>query len=489
MAESAVTSQSIQPRSGLERGVDKVWRFFTSVRNAIYEISFLTLLVLIGTLRGSSVPRSLANHVPFLEGFVERWYAWDVFRSWVFGGTLAVLAVAIIICTLNRVPQIWATFAHPRIDTTMGFINGADTAATYELAAAPDDVLSNLQETLAKRRYRFLTKQMDTATHIYADKNRFGKFGTFPFHLGLILLLVGGIVASSFGFREEEFVVAEGQRENVGHGTGISLELHKVTDTWSELGIPVKYESIVTVYKDGEPVKDGSIRVNHPLSYGPSTFYQASFGFTAIFTVRDANGDIVYSGPVPLGIKTSVANPDAPAGEFEVPIEGLRFVVIAPDSNSFNRPELDNLGLIPGQMWVKFSGDSTGIVLQQGQPAAIGAYTITFDREGNFALLQVGYNPGIPIFIIAAFFMVGGLMVTFYMPHRRIRAILSPSETGSTLAMAPLAKRDYSGKREFFGILTRLNEMWEAEPAVRAPKNSGDYEYLHKNTTAEENSQ
>lgn len=489
MAETAISPDSSQRRSGLERGVDKVWRFFTSVRNAIYEISFLTLLVLIGTLRGSSVPRQLADALPFTEGLVDRWYAWDVFRSGLFAATLAVIAIAIIICTLNRVPQIWLTIAHPKITTSMGFINGAETAATYQLETSADTAFNQLQETLTKRRYRVLTEKVGEATHVYADKNRFANFGTFPFHLGLILLLVGGIVASTFGFREQEFIVAENTRENVGHGTGLSVELHKVTDVWSELGTPIKYESIVTIYQDGKPVKDGSIRVNHPLTYGSATFYQSSLGYTAEFTVRNASGDIVFSGPIELGTYTARSNPDAPAGFIDLAMDGIRLSVISRDKDDANQPELDTLRLSPGQIWVGMPGDTTGVVLEQGQPAKVGDYTVTFEREGNFSVLQVGYNPGIPIFIIAAFFMVGGLMVTFYFPHRRIRAILTPGESGTTLAMAPLAKRDYSGKREFFGILGRLNDVWSTKPTVRAPKNATDYEYLYINAPSSEESQ
>jgi cytochrome c biogenesis protein ResB len=96
----------------------------------------------------------------------------------------------------------------------------------------------------------------------------------------------------------------------------------------------------------------------------------------------------------------------------------------------------------------------------------------------------VGYNPGIPIFIIAALFMLGGLMVTFYFPHRRIRAILRPTGSGSELALAPLAKRDYSGKREFYDILSKLNESTATTPTVRAPRNKGDFEYLYKHSHA-----
>src|SRR5699024_64578 len=52
MADITAQPNRNQSRSTLEIVVDRIWRFFCSVRAAIWEIAFLTLLVLIGTLRG-----------------------------------------------------------------------------------------------------------------------------------------------------------------------------------------------------------------------------------------------------------------------------------------------------------------------------------------------------------------------------------------------------------------------------------------------------
>ncbi len=488
MADTAINRPQTERRSPIERGVDKVWRFFTSVRNAIYEIAFLTLLVLLGTLRGSDAPQWFADRIPLLQPVADWIYGFDVFRSPIFAITLAVIAVAIIICTLNRVPQIWAAFAHPKVTTTRGFLKGADTEATYSLAAPIEETVGNLRGVLEKNRWRVLTEQKDDETHIYADKNRYSGFGTFPFHIGLILLLVGGIVASSIGFRDDEFVISEGTRQNVGHGTGLSVELIRVEDVYSPAGTAIDYASHINIYENGNLVENGVVRVNDPVTYGPATVYQGSFGWSAVFTVRDTNGNIVFSGPSELGLYTARDNPDAPAGFIDIPVEGVRMSVIGPDSNPPNLPELDTLNMVAGEMWIGLPGDTEGQVITQGQPAQVGNYTVTFEREAKYSILQVGYNPGIPIFIIAAAFLVGGLMVTFYFPHRRIRGILRKTDDGSEISMAPLAKRDYAGKREFYSILSKLNGVLDSTPEVRAPKNQGDYEYLYNHARSEEES-
>jgi hypothetical protein len=64
-------------------------------------------------------------------------------------------------------------------------------------------------------------------------------------------------------------------------------------------------------------------------------------------------------------------------------------------------------------------------------------------------VLQVARNPGIPLFIAASVLLVGGLAITFYFPHRRVRGIVSPTADGSVARLAPIARRDWSAKRVF----------------------------------------
>src|SRR5688500_11572833 len=106
MTEFTAALSEPRRRGPLEIAIDRVWRFFCSVRAAVYEVAVLALLVLIGTLRGSEVPQWIADLIPGMQGFVDRWYAWDVFKSLPFAFMLGLLAVAIAICTINRVPGI-----------------------------------------------------------------------------------------------------------------------------------------------------------------------------------------------------------------------------------------------------------------------------------------------------------------------------------------------------------------------------------------------
>jgi cytochrome c biogenesis protein len=470
-------------RSPIEIGVDRIWRFFCSVRAAVAEITFLAILVLIGTLRGSDVPQWMANALPALQPLVDRWYDFDVFTSAIFAVTLAVIAVAIAICTINRAPGIWQTISTPRIRTSPGYIRNAEVNAVYSTAQPADQLQGSIEHVLRQKRYRFITEQVGDQIHFYADKNRWSRLGTYPFHLALILLLVGGIVTSMYGFRDVEFSVAEGQTRQVGHGTDLSVELVRFTDTYIATGDAQQYRSDVVIYDGGERVKSGEITVNNPISAGVATFYQASFGISADMVVRDANGVELYNQPLEMGFFNLRVNPDAPAGLIRLPAQNKQVVVVAPDTNRANRPDLDDLGLENGQVWVQVTpidgpmNDETidRAVLDQGVPAEIGGLNIAFERESRFTVLQVAYNPGIPIFIIASVMLVGGLAVTFYFPLRRIRGIIQESAEGGTLMMTPLAKRDWGGKREFFALVESADQRLGVKGDITRPDDEGHW--------------
>jgi cytochrome c biogenesis protein len=411
------------------------------------------------------VPRWIADLFPFTEGLVERWYAWDVFHSFIFMVMLAILAVSTFIGgMLNRLPGMWKSIRNPTIRTSHGFLNGASPAAHISAEQSPDSLLESVRGALKAKKYRVFSEQIGNETHVYADKNAYGQFGTYPFHLAIIVVILGGIVAAQWGFREMEFVIPEGSVREVGHGTGLSVGLTQFTDSYTQEGAPAEYRSDLVIYENGEEVKRGSITVNNPISYDNATFYQSSFGQAVQVRVRDANGNVIFDDSLPL-LFQSALNPDAPAARVDLLPLNATLVVIAPDENIANAPELDTLGVRSGEMFIQLRPANLpagtmppSAIVTQGNSVTLEGATIEFVREKRFTLLQVGYNPGIPIFIAGGLMLVVGLALVFYFPFRRIRAIISPTPTGAIAHMVPLAKRDWAGQRDFELLIEQMRD-------------------------------
>jgi cytochrome c biogenesis protein len=466
-----MTHASVQPRVAKSRAlpemvVDRVWRFFCSVRAAIAEIAILALLVLAGTLRGSSVPRVIADTFPVTTPLVDRWYAWDVFRSLPFAGILTLLAVAIAVCTINRAPGIWQAIAHPSVTTTHGFLRNAETSARFTAQVPADALADQLATALRTSRYRTLTEERSGEIHLYADRWRFSRLATFPFHLALIMILAGGIVGATWGFRENEFYIPEGSVRELGHGTGLDVRLDDFSEVYREDGTALIYRSDVTLMRNGEAIQSGSTTVNNPLTFGDVVFYQSGFGQAVALKVEDSAGQVLFDDALPLGPFQSRLMDLLPAG--------VALSVVAPDENPANAPELDTLRLRPGEMFFMIrplGADSPitvpiGATVRQGDSIRLGDFSLTFVRERRFSVLQVARNPGIPLIVAASVLLVGGLAITFYFPHRRVRGIVSTTPDGSVARLAPIARRDWSAKRVFEQLAADVGRRVGIDPEL-----------------------
>jgi cytochrome c biogenesis protein ResB len=193
--------------------------------------------------------------------------------------------------------------------------------------------------------------------------------------------------------------------------------------------------------------------------------------------VTDSQGHELFNDAIPLGLYTAANNPDAPAGILDLPMANAEIRVIAPDNNP-SPTKTDTLNVASGEMFVQVRDKNVltsgaampSAIVGQGETANLGGLNVTFVRERQFSLYQVASNPGIPIFWTAAFLLVGGLVVVFYFPHRRVRGIVTSNpESGTSIALfAPLAKRDWSGKRAFELLVEEFNASLGVKAHVRS---------------------
>src|SRR5215212_7486904 len=484
MTQASVQQRATQPRALPEIVVDRVWRFFCSVRAAVVEIAILAVLVLAGTLRGSSVPQSIADILPITAPVIDRWYAWDVFRSLPFAGILTILAVAIAVCTINRAPGIWQAIAHPSVSTTHGFLRNAETSAVFATPIAPHAFASQLESALRSRHYRVLSEERNGEIHLFADRWRFSRLATFPFHLALIMILAGGIVGATWGFRENEFYIPEGSVRELGYGTGLDVRLDDFSEVYREDGTALTYRSDVTLMRDGEPIQSGSMTVNNPLTFGDIVFYQSGFGQAVALKVENSAGQVLFDDALPLGPFQSKLNPDAPAARIDLLPAGVALSVVAPDEDPANAPQLDTLQLRSGEMFFMIRplgaespiAQPIGATVGQGESITLGDLSLTFVRERRFSVVDISRKKSIPLFIAASVLLVGGLAITFYFPHRRVRGIVSATQDGSVARLAPIARRDWSAKRVFERLVDDVGhridvvpEMHVNEPVGSAP--------------------
>lgn len=448
---------------------ERLWHFFISMRTGLVLILLLAGLALIGTLLVQA-PAGLSSdpqaYAVWLESLRPKYGGWtnvfdtlglfSIFSSVWFKGLVVLLTTSILACSVNRAPHLWKQAVHPRTDMSESFFEHAPLSATIDVPVATAAATDELRGALRSRRFRTIVHE-DAETgeiHLYADKNRWGPFGTVFAHLSLVFILVGAMVGGALGFKNPEFAVPVGSKVDVGYGTGLTVEAKSFSDSYYANGSPSDYASALVLYKDGQPVVDQTIRVNQPLRYGDVTFYQSFFGAAAAMKVADASGATVFQQGVPL--LWSSNDGTRRVGQIVLPDQGLTAYVYGAASGQVD-PDIR-----AGQMKVEVyqsgseSAPIASQIVTQGQPATLAGLQFTFERERQFTGLIVARDPGALLIWFGTALLVGGIALVFFFPNRRTWALIRPESGGSVVQVGAVVRHDVTFQSEFKTLIAEV---------------------------------
>jgi cytochrome c biogenesis protein len=383
---------------------------------------------------------------------LERLQLFQVFSSIWFSVGLVILIISIVACTIDRTPRLWRAGADIRVVQPEPFYDPSlpDRAALAGVDAAV--------VTRTMRRHRFVVRQEageDGATYLYGDRHRWTKMATLLTHTGLVLFLVAAAVTSRLG-DEQGLVVANGDSLTVQPiGTpGLLLVRNLGFEAPGlDTGNPTDFNTHLAVYQDGHQIADKVIRVNDPLAVDGYVFHQNGYGPAPDIAIRDAQGRPLWTGPVPM--TDSAAG--FPFTEIAVPgrdvalqlllqkaSDGVGVLLVLPfraqGTNADGTPNVVGLG---------------PVVLERGQAAVPGGtdFSVELRDFSQYTLLIAKKDPGAPVAWAAFGFLILGLLITFWMPRRRIWGRL---DKDGRLALVVRADRYVDVGREFGRFLDDL---------------------------------
>jgi cytochrome c biogenesis protein len=446
---------------------ERLWHFFISMRTGLALILALAFLGLIGTML-MQAPAGLQSdpqaYATWLESLRPKYGGWtgafdtlglfSIFNSVWFRGIMVLLMTSVLACSANRAPHLWKLTVHPRTNMSEPFFGHAplsmQASGSVDPAAAADIVAGAFR----RRHFRTIVQADGDTIHLYADHNRWGPFGTVIAHLSLVLILLGALAGSTFGFRNNGLAVAVGSTVDVGNGTGLSVEARNFTDSYYANGSPSDYASDLVVYKDGQQAGAATIRVNQPMRVADVTFYQSYFGAAAAMKIADASGKVIFEQGVPLEWTSSEGTRSV--GLIALPEAGLNVYVLGAASG-----EVDPT-IKPGQMQVEvYKAGSEGApiatqIVTQGQPVEMAGLDITFVRERQFTGLIVARDPGAMFVWLGALFLIGGTALVFFFPCRRAWALIRRRPDGSTVHVGAVVRHDVGFDAEFSRLAAEI---------------------------------
>ena len=230
-----------------------------------------------------------------------------------------------------------------------------------------------------------------------------------------------------------------------------------------ESGRPTDFTTDLAVYRDGQEIARKTIRVNDPLSVAGYTFHQNGFGAAPHLVIRDAQGQPLWDGAVPL----LDAVDDQPYASMAIPGRdlGLRMLL---------RRDDQGVGELVVQPYQVVGTDADGnpipvdfdaIALHAGETQAAQTLGISIQLAdfSDYTLLIAKRDPGQGIVWMAFLSLIAGITITFYLPRRRIWARLLPD---GSLGLVWRSDRYVDVEREFGRLLDDL-------VAARHPSTTG----------------
>ncbi|WP_040282191.1 cytochrome c biogenesis protein ResB [Tessaracoccus massiliensis] len=451
----------------------KIYRFFHNKFVGLALILAMAVLTLLGTMIAQAPPGVLQDPdsaQQWLDSIRPRFGGWtdvlnflgffNLYKSVPFLLVVALLTLSIIACTTHRLPLLWKRATKPQLHVTDGFFIHARYCADETLPVAPERVEAVARRALKGHHFRVLDDERGPGINLYADRYRWGPFGTALAHASFVIILMGFVVSAFWGL-DTHLNIPVGTKAAVGHDTGYEVEAVSFQDAYNEDGRPIDYVSHLVLYKDGEQVAEQEeVRVNQPLRHDGVKFHQASFGIATMVRVTEG-GTELYAGGVPL--QWTSRDGSNSLGRFELPEKNLEVIVVTAASGRSG--STIPAGEAVFEVYPEGSNQPLAVLpAPQGTAAEAAGIEFTFEREIQFTGITVRSDPGTAWVYTGSALMVFGMFMTFILRHRRVWVRITPDGAGSRVRLGSSEKVDTLYEREFARLTAEITTGKAPQP-------------------------
>ncbi|MBW1745490.1 MAG: cytochrome c biogenesis protein ResB [Deltaproteobacteria bacterium] len=403
----------------------RLWKFFASIRLTVFLLLSLAATSIIGTVipQNQSPADYFHNYGEFFYNFFSALNIFDMYHSWWFQLLLFMLTINVIVCSFNRLSTTWkivfVKIPPFNISKFRRLSNKEEFTSKREL----EDLRNKYEQAACKKYGYYRAGQTDKGFCIFAEKGRWTRLGVYAVHLSVILLLLGGLIGSIFGF--EGFVnIPEGETVNniilrksdQIHNLDFAIRCDNFSVSFYETGAPKEFRSTLSIIEDGRSVLQKDIIVNDPLRYKGINLFQANYGMLSpeeiTLNIMSRETGMVYKKKTKIGMPIVLP-------------EGAGTFVIKEHRNSFIYKAIalgeTFIGILNGK-----DGSSIDIML----PLNFAGFDKMRKGDLNFSVadydnryytgLQVTRDPGVLVVYSGFVVMIIGCFVTFFMSHQRL---------------------------------------------------------------------
>lgn len=448
--------------------VDKAYDFFCSIKLSIFVLLALALTSIIGTVveQGEEAAHYLEHYGPGMGRLINILSLGDMYHAWWFQVLLALLMVNITFCSVKRLPSAIKLMK----DKDPLFDKGGRTVAIHERwqktvsASDQEAVLEKAAEILGKKARIVGRGEAEGALYAMGSRGAFTRMGVYVTHFSLFLFTLGAIVGIMFGFKGYVNIREGETAKEVYDRTAKQMkpiEFAVRCDDFDVTYYPgtfrVKgYESVLTVIENGREILTKKIVVNDPLIHNGYYFYQSSYGKSGL-----KGAVVTIAGPD----RTIIASNLALDGGTPAQLPGGAAIMIRDiwqDNEDSSAPSGLVLGISRGGV-----SQGTGRAFEAMYGRAwwpIGDYQVKVERINwsEYTGLQIARDPGVPIVWAGCILITIGLMVSFFISHRRVWVKVAKEGSKINITVVGNASRNRISFEHWFNDLCEeLQESFE----------------------------
>ncbi len=468
------------PTLGVVGWLRWAWRQLTSMRVALLLLMLLAVAAVPGTIfpqqsqDSDEVATYLTDH-PSLGPVLDRLGVFHVYSSAWFSAIYLLLFVSLVGCILPR-SRTHLRALRGRPPRTPRRFDRFPAQAAATVPGTPEQVARRAAAALRGpwllRRFRVdVAEERPGTWTVAAERGYLRETGNLVFHLALVGLLVSVATGQLLHYRGQAIIVegrsfanTESDYDSFENGAAFSaadldpfsIRLDGFTSVFDPDTLQSRYfRADVTVTEtDGESTAE-QIKVNHPLEVDGTKVYLQGNGYAPQVTVRDADGEVTFSGAVPFLPQDSVYTsqgvikvPDVTSGP-QIGLQGVLLPTAAQVTDgiwqSVDPQPTDpllalavwtgDLGLddgVPQNVYQLDETDLTQATDEDGTPITLylrigdtvelpdGLGTLTFDSLPRFVALDLRHDPSLGWVLTFALAAFVGLAASLFVPRRRI---------------------------------------------------------------------
>jgi cytochrome c biogenesis protein len=452
---------------------EAIFKFFASLQLTVALLLALAAASIFGTL----IPQNEdpAAYFQAYGEFLFRLFSvldlFDMYHSWWFQLMLVLLTVNIIVCSIDRLSSLWKiVFVKTPPFRIARFRKQPNQNFTRD--GSPESVAETYKAPLAKSFGYTRMESRDGGVFIFGEKWRWTRLGVYVVHLSVVLLLVGGLIGSLFGF--EGFVnIAEGESANSvrlrnSNGTrplDFTIQCDDFDVSFYPNGAPKEFRSALKIIENGKTVVEKSIIVNDPLRYKGISFYQASYGElapeqqapaasppeTIVLNFTSPENGMVYQQKVKMGATVEVPKglgrftlkDYQPAGMFGG--QNIGEILVGTFEAEGKEPQEVMLSI----RFPNFDRMRKGEVVISVDPGGWDEVKRNQPMEKRYYTgLQVTRDPGVWVVYTGFILMIAGCFITFFMSHQQVCVAITGKGKKSSVSVSGIANKNKLGMKK-----------------------------------------